>query len=521
MAQGNERTKKSIKNAVVSTAYYLVALFLGFFSRKIFFEYLGSEVLGMNTTAKDLLSLLNLTELGIGSAIGFLLYKPLHQKDRERVKEIVTVQGWLYRIVAYTIFAGSCLLMCFFPRIFAKSDIPLGYAYLAFGSVLIGNMMGYFYNYRTIVLSAHQKQYKIVRVNQGLDIVRVITQMIVVSTFKHPFFWWIGVDFLVRITSTILLDRLIKKEYPWLDISLKNGRAYLRNNREIIKKTKQAFFHRIGGTVLANSSSPILYAFTSLTTVAYYGNYQLLLAKISKLIGNLFSSTSAGVGDLVAEGNKNSIKRVFWELFDSRLLIASIIILCCYHLTDPFISFWLSPEYLLGKRFLIIYLIFQGILMTRETVDSFISAHGMFQDIWAPLAEAALNIGLSILFGSLFGLNGIILGVTISLILIVEIWKPVFLFRSGFKESPMPYFIKLAGRLAVIVAIAFLSTKICPLLPKSSEAGTSLLNWIIYACETTLVISLMTIPAFMAFSQGMRDFTRRMKTIILERKPKT
>ena len=98
MAQGNERAKKSIKNAVVSTVYYLAILGLSFFSRRIFFDYLGSEILGLNTTAKDLLSLLNITELGIGGAIAFLLYKPLHEKDHDKVREIVTVQGWLYRI---------------------------------------------------------------------------------------------------------------------------------------------------------------------------------------------------------------------------------------------------------------------------------------------------------------------------------------------------------------------------------------------------------------------------------------
>lgn len=517
MAQGNERAKKSIKNAVVSTVYYLAILGLSFFSRRIFFDYLGSEVLGLNTTAKDLLSLLNITELGIGGAIAFLLYKPLHEKDHDKVREIVTVQGWLYRIVAYIIMAASCVLMGFFPLIFAKSPLPLSYAYLVFGTLLIGNMLGFFYNYRTIVLSAHQKQYKIVRINQGIEVLKIIVQIIAVSKFKNPFFWWLGLEFVVKVVCCYLLDRVIRKDYPWLDINLKNGKEYLARNKEIIKKTKQVIFHKLGGVALSNTSAPILYAYTSLTAVAFYANYQIVLGKISRLIGNFFSSTSAGVGDLVAEGNKSSIKRVFWELFDSRLLIASITILCCYHLTDPFISVWLSPDYLLGKNFLIIYLIMQGILMTRETVDSFISAHGMFQDIWSPIVEATINIGLSILFGHFWGLEGIILGVTSSLVIIIEIWKPFFLFKVGLKENPMQYFSRLAGRLAVILAVAFISTKICPLLPKSGSAGSSILDWTIYAVETTLLISLMLIPPFMAFSRGMRSFVKRMSAIILER----
>ena len=141
----------------------------------------------------------------------------------------------------------------------------------------------------------------------------------------------------------------------------------------------------------------------------------------------------------------------------------------------------------------------------------------MFQDIWSPIVEATINIGLSILFGHFWGLEGIILGVTTSLVLLVEIWKPIFLFKVGLKENPMQYFSRLAGRLAVILVVAFISTKICPLLPKSSSAGSSILDWTIYAGETALLISLMLIPPFMAFSRGMRNFVKRMSAIILKR----
>lgn len=514
MGQDNARARRSIKNAVVSTSYYLILLALGFFSRKLFFQYLGGEILGLGTTAQDMLGVLNISELGIGSAVAYLLYKPLFEKNHEKIKEIVTVQGWLYSKIAYFLIASSCILMCFFPKIFAKSDLPLSYAYIVFLVFLAGSLMSYFYNYRLILLSADQKQYKIVRVNQGIEALKIIAQMVTISCFKHPFFWWIGLEFISRLSGTIWLDKVIKKEYPWLELNLKIGSKLNKSNPEIIGNTKKIFFHKIANVVLANSSSPILYAFTSLTTVAFYGNYQLILKKISALIKNLFNSTAAAVGDLVAEGNKKSEMRVFWELFDSRLLTASIIVICSFYLTQPFISAWLSSDYLLSERFLLIYLIMQGIIMTRETVDSFISAHGMFQDIWAPMAEASLNIGLSILFGHLWGLEGIMLGVTISLILIVCIWKPIFLFKVGFKESPLPYFTKLTGRLVVIVAVAIVTGKIIPLLPMSSGASSSFLKWTVLAAETACIVAIIIIPAFLAFSQGTRNFVKRMTAII-------
>ena len=156
----------------------------------------------------------------------------------------------------------------------------------------------------------------------------------------------------------------------------------------------------------------------------------------------------------------------------------------------------------------------QGILMTRETVDSYLNAHGMFQDIWAPMVEATINIGLSILFGHLWGLEGIILGVTVSLVLIVCVWKPYFLFKVGFKESPLPYFTRLAGRLAVIAAVAIITSWIYPHLPMSGEASGSLLKWTVVAVETTVLTSLLLIPSFLTFSQGTRNFVKRMRAII-------
>lgn len=514
MGPNNVRARKSIKNAVVSTSYYLILLVLGFFSRKIFFEYLGSEILGLGTTAMDLIGVLNISELGIGAAVSYLLYKPLHEKNHEKIKEIISVQGWLYSKIAYFMLGGACILMCFFPLIFAKTDLSLGYAYIVFLAFLAGSLMSYFFNYRTIVLSADQKQYKTVRVNQGVEVLKIIAQIFTISHFSHPFFWWIGLELVSRICGTIWLDKVIKREYPWLKLSLFNGAKLNKTNPEIIGHTKNIFFHKISAVVLANASSPILYAFTSLTTVAFYANYQLVLKKIATLMKNLFSSTGAAIGDLVAEGNKESEKRVFWELFDSRLLTAAVILVCSYHLTQPFISAWLSPDYVLGGNFLLIYLIMQGILMTRETVDSYLNAHGMFQDIWAPMVEATINIGLSILFGHLWGLEGIILGVTVSLVLIVCVWKPYFLFKVGFKESPLPYFTRFAGRLAVIAAVAIITSWIYPHLPMSGEASGSLLKWTVVAVETTVLTSLLLIPSFLTFSQGTRNFVKRMRAII-------
>lgn len=151
------RTTKSIKNAKVTLIYYFLQLILGFFSRKAFFDYLGSEVLGLNTTVSNLLNFLNLAELGVGMAVGYFLYQPLFDQDHDKINKIVSLQGWIYRKIAYFIIIASLILMGFFPLIFAKSPLPLWYAYSTFGVLLFSALIGYFVNYRQILLNADQK----------------------------------------------------------------------------------------------------------------------------------------------------------------------------------------------------------------------------------------------------------------------------------------------------------------------------------------------------------------------------
>ena len=83
----DSRTSKSIKNSLVALAFYFINLVLQFFSRKVFLGYLGAEILGLNTTATNLLQFLNLAELGIGSAIACTLYKPLLEKDTVAIND--------------------------------------------------------------------------------------------------------------------------------------------------------------------------------------------------------------------------------------------------------------------------------------------------------------------------------------------------------------------------------------------------------------------------------------------------
>ena len=109
---------------------------------------------------------------------------------------------------------------------------------------------------------------------------------------------------------------------------------------EVTRYTKQLFVHKLGSFVQFQTTPFLVYAFVSLKTVAYYGNYTLIIDKISIFISNLLGSTNAGVGNLIAEGDSKRIQQVFWELMGIRFLIAGTISFALIRLTGAFISLW-------------------------------------------------------------------------------------------------------------------------------------------------------------------------------------
>lgn len=483
------RTKKSLHNSIVALIFYAITFFLSFFSRKIFLDYLGTDILGLNTTANNLLQFLNLAELGIANAVGFSLYKPLRENDHDTINEIVTLQGHLYKRIAGFILLGGLILMLFFPLIFKKIELPLWYAYASFGVLLFSAILGYFFNYKQIVLSANQQNYKILYSYRSVIIVKTLAQMWAVYKLPNGYVWWLILEAIFSIIATWSLHKTTIKTFPGL-LNVQSSFKELRTKHSsIVTKIKQIFFHKIGGFALLQTSPLIIYAFTTLTIVALYGNYITIVTGIQMLMGAIFNSMGAGVGNLIAEGNEQKIRNVFDELFSLRFLIVSTVTFCVFILTPSFIKIWIGEEYILPTSTLIIITANMFIQLHRYTVEVFIQAYGLFSDIWAPVIEAVLNIGLSIGLGFVWGLNGVILGVLISQIIIVMLWKPYYLmtremkgFLSHFVKMNLSHFI-IFGIMAFL-CIAFLS------------------NFVDYASENYLKFVIGAIPIASTFLLG-------------------
>lgn len=504
------RVHKSMLNAEINLIFYFLSLFLAFFSRKIFLDCLGTEFIGLTGTLGNILGYLNLAELGITASIGYFLFKPLQSNNRQEIQEITSLLGYLYNWIGCIILIGGIIISLFFPLIFAKADLGFGIIYFAFYSFLGSSLIGYFINYRQILLTADQKKYLVAVYLQSANIIKTILQIYLAYNYQNLYVW-VGIEFLFAIIGCITLNWKINKEYPWLNVNKKHGKLLMKKHPEVITKTKQVFIHRIKDFFLVKSDELFIFLFVSLKMVAYYGNYMIITSKLISLFSAITGSVGASIGNLVAEGDKEKMMRVFWEYTTIQHTIANAICFSLYAFIEPFIFHWLGAEYIMDHRILILLMIFLYFSNSRGSVDAFNYAHGLYADVWSAWAELIINISITIICGLKWGILGILLGKITSLMAIVVIWKPYYLFSTGFKESVSIYWQGVL-RNYIISGFAF-GTSLYLLHFVPINPYYSIWNWTMYAAIGMLIFLTIDLSATLSFAKGAKDSFNRIKNI--------
>lgn len=503
----SERVHKSLLNVQIGLLFYALSLFLAFFSRKIFLNNLGADFIGLTGTLENILSLLNLAELGIGTCICFFLYKPIEEKNREQIQEILSAFGYMYRIIGLLILGAGIIVSLFFPLMFKHVTFGLGIIYFSFFSFLGSSLIGYFINYRQILLTADQKNYVVAAYFQTAGLVKTGLQIFLAYYYKNLYVW-VAIEFLFGIISCIILNKRINKTYPWLKTNVKSGKSLIKKHPDILIKTKQIFVQKIKDFVLNKSDEILIFAFVSLKMVAYYGNYMIIINKLTYLINIMSDGMGAGVGNLVAENNSKNTMKVFWELTAIRFLIVGGVIFSLFFFMQPLINSWLGNQYLLSNTILYLLLINLFIMISRGVVEMYIHSFGLYADVWASWAEAITNIVITLIAATYLGIIGLLLGKILSVICIAFLWKPYYLFKNGIKQPFKKYWIGMAPYYIIFVIFMIISIPIryYIVIPYVHNFST------LIACYAVIMIPMMIIYFLTLFiaTTGLKYFVARI-----------
>ena len=85
------RTKNATRNITSGFALKLYQLITPFIIRTMMIHLMGMEYVGLNSLFASILQVLNLAELGVGSAMVFSMYKPIAEDDTEKICSLMNL----------------------------------------------------------------------------------------------------------------------------------------------------------------------------------------------------------------------------------------------------------------------------------------------------------------------------------------------------------------------------------------------------------------------------------------------
>jgi len=463
------RTENSAKNILTSWGGQILMLLLKLVARNIFVSVLSEEYLGVNGLFSNILSMLSLAELGIGTAIIYSLYKPIEQNDTKNIAAIMQFYKKVYLTVGvFVAVIGTALTP--FLSIFIKDMPDIKYLQLIYILFVMDSAVSYFFSYKATYVEANQKNYIVTIIKNTGTLVLTGLQIAVLLITKN-FILYIAMQAIMTLVSNTAISMIADKMYPVLKSPEKQ-----KMDPEILKKIKQntgaMVFHKAGGIIVFSTSSIVLSKWVGLAEVGLYSNYCMIISSIEKLLEMVFSAITASVGNLAVATNEKKTKEVFDVAYFTAFWLYSFCGICLLNLINPFIAMWVGEEYLVSMPIVIVFIANFYIKGMRKPTLSFNNAMGIFwYNRYMPIFESGINIVVSIILAKNFGMIGVFIGTLISSITTCVWNEPYVLFKYGFKQSVRSYFDKYLKYLIIMVALCFGSYFICNLVTVTGILG--------------------------------------------------
>ncbi|MGE9975891.1 lipopolysaccharide biosynthesis protein [Coprococcus catus] len=498
------RTSNSIKNISANIMYQVLSFVLSFVSRTVFIQVLGVGYLGINGLFNDVLSMLNLAELGFGTAMTYSMYKPLAEKDYDTLAGLTNFYKKVYRIIAFSIALIGILLVPFLPYLVnLEQDIPnLELYYLLF---LASNVASYLVTYKTTVMYADQKNYIFVKYTAYWSVAQTATLTLVLF-MTHNYIIYLCVQVLFVYASNFQKSFVAQKRYPFIGKKVKLPKEK-RNG--IFKDVGSAFLYKIANVLITATDNTLISVIVSTEMVGFYSNYQIVTSRLGTIVSTVFSSLITSLGNLLTNESDERRFHVFQIMQSVSLILSTFFVTCIFLLEEDFIRVWLGEDFVLGTLALVAIVFNFYFAISIMPITTFREAAGLFRKTkFVMLWTAFFNLMLSILLGRQIGLPGILFATSISKMLTSFWYEPILLFKEYFKKPCYLYFLQMLKGLGITLLSVAVSWSISHWIVPDSWLG------LIFKGIVVGTVSLITTIMCYRRTPGFKLLTNKVKTII-------
>lgn len=470
------------KNIIWGYVSSFVTIVLSFVTRTAFLATIGIEYLGINGLFSNVLGVLSLTELGIGTAMTYSLYKPVAENNIEKIKSLMQVYKNAYRIVALVVTLMGVAILPFINFLVKGAD-GIEHVKLYYLIFLFNTVSSYFVSYKYGLVSADQKNYIITNITTITNVATNVIQIVMLIVFKS-YIVYLVTQAVILLSQKIFTFFYIDRKYPYLTEKNIQPLEKKEKNRLIVN-IKALICHKIGDVSVNQTDNIIISAFVNVTTVGLISNYQLITNTISILFNNLFNGMTGSLGNLFATESKEKQYQVFKTIDLCAYWVYAYSTIMIFSLVQPFIALMWGEQYLIDVDILIVFLVNYYMVGQRLAIYNIKVAGGIFdQDKFLAIIQSIINLVVSVVLVKMMGTLGVFIG-TIIAGCIPSLIRPYIIFRDLLNRSSKEYYFSHFKRLVLLLAIGGISYYTSSVLIHSIGWVT----WFIIAIIYTIIVN--------------------------------
>ena len=493
MKKNISRVKNTLYNFITSMGSQLITIIMSFICRTVFIHTLGESFLGINGLFENILSMLSLAELGVGTAILYRLYEPLAEHNIPKIQAWINLLKIAYRIIALIILAIGLFLIPFLPLLINDYDKLSGLGInvvLVFCLFLLKTISTYmFFAYRCAIIKADQKQYVLTIVNYIIIIGTKILQIVSLVILKN-FIVYIAIATTMLIVENLLYAMISQKLYPY--ISNKNVEKISKNElKETIKDCFALFLYRLNSIVLKSTDNIVLSIFKGLSAVAVYSNYLILYNTINAVFFRVFDSMVHSVGNLHTTKKHEHEYLVFKATIFIAIVLGSTAAIGIYIVADELVHTWIGEKWIISQPFSLLMGFELFTVSICTALSKFRNALGLFQHSkYRPIFSALVNVVASVVLVQYCGICGVILGTIIAYWTTFLVFDPIVLHKFGFngKYKVQSFYFQILSNLLIVALTGFVLKFVCLYVYPSNGWTSVLIHMIICAVSTPFVL---------------------------------
>lgn len=457
------RLEKVAKNYSGAIFYQVVLMLTSFIGRTVFIRMLGVEYLGISGLYTNVLGILSLTDLGIGSSIIFSLYKPLRNKDEKKIYALMKLYKTVYRVIGVVVAVLGCMLIPVLPYLM-NGGTDLVNIYVVYLIYLLQSAMSYFFMaYYGSIIEADQKSYIMSLINSTEAVVSTFVQIIILLLTSN-YILYLLVALGTSILKNLLVGRTACRMYPYLK-EKREDRLSKEEVRTIFKNSGALMIYRINSAIMNACDNLVLSSFIGLRIVGLYSNYLVFNKCFTSFINKIFYSMKASIGDLHAEDDRKKEYQIFLSCNYMGAVIYGTASVGLAVIGNEVLTAWIGSRYVISELLPVLMGISMYLAGIQHVNSIFRDAAGLFQQAkYRPLFATIINVSLSVLLVRDYGIHGVVAATICSQCATYMWFDPLILCKYAFDVSPRQYFMRNAAYALVLAAAGAVTWEVRMLL---------------------------------------------------------